>query len=207
MLEELEVLCGKHCNCYLVKDTMNKWEPFLLAHMSKNSHHSFNSGHQPNIVKGESCVYWMSSLFTLFIPLGTRGDLYQIITCLFLFYLPVSSICFLHNIFLVLSFWRRKETGRKRGENTSLLSCEGAYLHLCRRCSAKSHFYLVSKEIQVRFLSVSSAEGSTAAVVRKVKGCHSWQQEGRRQRQDVVWCWRCSAWPSVWFSSSEKNSN
>lgn len=121
----------------------------------------------------------MSSLFTLFIPLGTRVDLYQIITCLFLFYLPVFSICFLHNIFLVLFFLRRKEIGRKRGENTALLSCEGAYLHLCRRCSAKSHFCLVSEEIQVRSLSVSSVEGSTAAMVRKMKGCHSSQQEGK----------------------------
>lgn len=117
MLQKLDLICGKHCNCYLVKDTINKWEPFLWL-IWANSHHSFNSGHQPNIVKGESYVCWMSSLLTLFIPLGTRVDLYQIITCLFLFYLPVSSICFLHNIFLVLFLLRRKEIVRKRGENT-----------------------------------------------------------------------------------------
>lgn len=35
MLWELDVICGKHCKCYLVKDTINKWKLFLLAHMSK----------------------------------------------------------------------------------------------------------------------------------------------------------------------------
>lgn len=35
MLQELDVICGEHCKCYLVKDTINKWKLFLLAHTSK----------------------------------------------------------------------------------------------------------------------------------------------------------------------------
>lgn len=151
-----------------------------------NSHHSFNSGHQPNIVKGESWVYRISSHFTSFVPLGTRADLCQIITCLF--YLPASSISVSYTIFFRCFFLRRAEIGRKRDKNTSLPSCERTYCHLCMRSSAKSHFYLVSKEICVGSLSVSSVEGSTAATVRKLKRYHAgeWNAE--------VGGWWCGAW-------------
>lgn len=35
MLQELDVIYGQHRNCYLVKDTIIKRKPFLLAHVSK----------------------------------------------------------------------------------------------------------------------------------------------------------------------------
>lgn len=209
MLQEFDVICGKHCNCYLVKDTINKWEPFLLAHMSKLSSllqfwapaqycerrklrvlnvFSFYFAHS---FRNRSRFIPNNNLFVLILP-------------------PCLLHLFLAQYFSSAFFLEEKRDWEGEGWK-HIPSFMWRFLSppvqgVLGQISFLSCFQINSVyNSEISKVSVSSAEGSTAAMVRKVKGCHWWQQEGGRQWQDVRW--RCSVWPSVWFSSPEKCSN
>lgn len=179
MLQELDVICGKHCNCYLVKDTINKWEPFLLAHMSKLS--SLLQFWAPAQYCERRKLRVLNVFSFYFIHSFRNQRRFIPNNNLFVFILPP---CLLH-LFLAQYFSSAFFLEEKRDWE------EEGWKHLPSlmwRCLS-----LPVQEVlgQISFLScfqrnsvsVSSAQGSTAAMVREVEGCHWWQQEGGRHRQ------------------------
>lgn len=102
MLQELDVIRGKHCNCYLVKDTIIKWKPFLLAHMSKlTSLLQFWAAAQ----YCERRKFGVLNVFSFsFIHSFRNQSRFMPGNNLFVFVLSpcLLHLCFLHNIFLVV---------------------------------------------------------------------------------------------------------
>lgn len=207
MLQELDVICGKHWNCYLVKDTINKWEPFLLAHMNKLS--SLLQFWAPAQYCERRKLRVLNVFSFYFIYSFRNQSRFIPNNRLFVFILtPCLLHLFLEQYFSSAFFFlKRKEIGRKRDENTSLLSCEGACLHLCRMCLAKSHFYLFFQRNSGQVPICQFCRRSNSSNGEEGEGVSLMAPGGWKAKAGCYVVLEVLRWPSVWFSSSEKCSN